>query len=105
MRAGITLNFLWVPPEFGGHSVGPYSGMRLTIRWQRFIEEYLKCAHDVKCEIYEFDPITLRGTAFCTLSNLDGIPSGWLQDGQLVELLSGFRVLAVGRITEDGIDV
>lgn len=102
MRIGMTVDFLWVPPEFGGHSTGPYSGMRLSIRWLRFIEEYLKCARDVQCEILDFDPLTLKGKALCTLFSVEKVPSEWLQDGQLVELLNGFRVLAIGKINRSG---
>jgi hypothetical protein len=94
----ITLSFLWIPPDLGGHSSGPYSGMRLQIRWQRHLEEYLQRMRDVECEVMGFDPLTSKGKALCTFASPDAIPSEWLQDGELVELLNGFRVLAVGKI-------
>lgn len=72
--------------------------MRLSIRWQRFVEEYLKCAHDVQCEVLDFDPLTMKGRAQCTLLSIQEVPSGWPQNGELVELLNDFRALVVGKI-------
>jgi hypothetical protein len=92
------LDFLWIPSDLGGHTTHPYSGMRLSIRWQRHLEEYLQCARDVQCNILRFDPRTLRGKASCALSSLETVPAEWLQDGQSIELSNGFRVLAVGKI-------
>ena len=34
----------------------------------------------------------------CKLTSPDEVPDEWLKDGVLIEMLSGFRVLAVGRI-------
>jgi hypothetical protein len=45
-----------------------------------------------------FDPLTSKGKARCTFASAEAVPSEWLQDGELVELLNGFRVLAVGKI-------
>ena len=33
------------------------------------------------------------------------VPAEWLQDGQLIELLNGFRVLAVGKVSSNSGDV
>jgi hypothetical protein len=98
MAHAFTLNFLWIPPDLGGHKAGPWSGMRPQIRWQRYVAEYLKGARDVQCSILDFDPATSRGRAHCTFSSPDPVPADWLRDGELVELLSAHRVLAVGRI-------
>jgi hypothetical protein len=48
MNRQFTLSFLWIPPDLGGHSSGPYSGMRTQIRWQRYLQEHLQCARDVQ---------------------------------------------------------
>jgi hypothetical protein len=98
MNTELTLNFLWIPPDLGGHGSGPYSGMRLQIRWQRHLEEYLRCARDIECNILHFDPSTSKGKALCTFASDETPPSEWLQNGELVELLNGFRVLAIGKI-------
>jgi hypothetical protein len=98
MNAKLTLNFLWIPPDLGGHRTGPWSGMRLQIRWQRYLEEYLQCARDVECNVLHFDPSTSKGKALCSFTSAEAVPSEWLQDGELVELLNGSRVLAIGKI-------
>lgn len=98
MNTSLTLNFLWIPPDLGGHSTGPYSGMRLQIRWQRHLEEYLRCVRDVECRVLNFDTSTSKGKALCAFASAETVPAEWLQDGELVELLNGFRVLAIGKI-------
>jgi hypothetical protein len=99
MKTELRIDFMWIPSDLGGHNADPYSGMRLSIRWQRHLEAYLQCARDVECQLVAYDSSTSRGRAVCTLSAEAPVPAEWLQDGQLVELLNGFRVLAVGRIT------
>lgn len=49
-------------------------------------------------ELVAFDPLTSKGTAVCTFASPDAIPAECLKDGELVELLNGSRVLAVGKI-------
>ena len=72
--------------------------MRLQIRWQQHLADHLQEARDVQCEVAAFDPLTLRGKALCTFASPDAVPSEWLRDGELVELVNGCRVLAVGKI-------
>lgn len=98
MSHRITLSFLWIPPDLGGHSSGPYSGMRTQIRWQRYLKESLQGSRDVQSELLAFDPLTSKGMAVCTFASPDAIPVEWLKEGELVELLNGSRVLAVGKI-------
>lgn len=99
MNNELVLDFIWIPVELGGHSAEPFSGMRLSIRWQRFLDAYLQCARDVECRVLAYDSITSRGKVACSLSSEAPVPTEWLQDGQLVELLNGFRVLAVGKVS------
>jgi hypothetical protein len=98
MNVELTLNFLWIPADLGGHSGDPYSGMRLQIRWQRYLEEHLRLARDVQCSVLEFDPANSKGKALCRFASPEPVPSAWLQDGELVELVNGSRVLAIGKI-------
>ena len=98
MKNDILLDFIWIPSDLGGHSAMPYTGMRLSIRWQRYLYEYLQCAHDVECRLLSYDDVTSKGKIACSLSSKESIPSEWFQDGQLIELLNGFRVLAIGVI-------
>ena len=99
MKTDLLIDFVWVPADVGGHSAAPYSGMRLSIRWQQYLEAYLQCVRDVECQVMAFDSITSKGRALCSLSSEAEVPAEWIQAGQLVESLNGFRVLAVGRIT------
>lgn len=101
MKTELRLDFVWIPSDLGGHHAAPYTGMRLSIRWQRHPEAYLQCARDVECTLSSYDPTTCRGRAVCSLSTEAAIPGDWLQQGELVELLNGFRVLAVGKIIRD----
>jgi hypothetical protein len=100
MKKILTIDFFWIPASVGGHRSDPYSGMRLTIRWQRHIEAFLQRARDVECGTLSFDPEKAQGKATFSFLSSDPVPSDWLREGELVELLSGYRVLAVGRITE-----
>ncbi len=92
--------FLWVPRSMGGHRAEPYIGMRPIIRWQQYIHEYLEGARDVECTHLKYNPESRQGKA--TLRLFSGVPEEWLQEGNLIELLDGYRVLAVGRITGKG---
>lgn len=96
MNAVLTADFMWIPPDLGGHSSAPYSGMRLTIRWQRYLEEHLKLARDAQCQLMAFNTDTMRGRMTCTFNGQ--LPSEWGSEGQLIELLSGFRVIAIGKV-------
>jgi hypothetical protein len=104
MKTGFTIDFLWVPESLGGHRSEPYTGMRLTIRWQRLLEAFLQRSRDVKCVLLGFNPKKAQWKATCSLVSNDPVPIDWLRDGVLVELLSGYRVLAVGRIVETRYD-
>lgn len=105
MQRDLVLDLLWIPEKLGGHSGKPYSGMRLSIRWQRFLEAYLQCARDVECRVLAYDSSTSMGKVACSLSSGEPVPAEWLQDGQLIELLNGFRVLAVGKVNAGSGDV
>lgn len=92
------LEFVWIPPELGGHAGPPFEGMRLSIRWQALLKDYLDRVRDIECNAIEFDVVTSRGTMTGALTTPLPSTSEMLRDGALVELLSGHRVLAVGRV-------
>jgi len=94
----INFDFIWIPGSLGGHGSEPYKGMRTTIRWQKHLNEFLQCARDVQWESVDFDANTLQGRAACRLASDEPLPEGWLKEGELIELLNGYRVLAVGRL-------
>lgn len=99
MATTMNIDFVWIPPDLGGHRSQPYVGMRPTIRWQRHLREHVERARDVECTSVAFDPATSRGSATVQLSAPDPVPSEWLREGNLIELLDGYRVIAIGRIT------
>ena len=39
MKTTVTLSFMWIPSDFWGHSSGPWEGMRLQIRWQKYVKK------------------------------------------------------------------
>jgi len=98
IKYDLPIEFLWIPSDLGGHCIGPFSGMRLSIRWQEYIEFHLQCMRDAQCLVMDFNPASFRGKALCFLPSKADIPKEWLQDNKLIELVSGFRVLAVGKI-------
>ncbi len=99
MNTKLQFDFIWIPSSLGGHGSEPYEGMRTTIRWQRYLAEFLQCARDVQWTTFSFDPKTNQGNATCNLISEDPLPAIWIREGELIELLSGFRVLAIGRLT------
>lgn len=94
----IEVEFLWIPNDLGGHRSVPYVGMRPTIRWQKHLRDHLERARDGECTSVNFNETTGRGAATLRLISEDAIPIDWLHEGSLVELLDGYRVIAVGRI-------
>jgi hypothetical protein len=99
MSTELDIEYLWIPHALGGHRAAPYVGMRPTIRWQRYLQEHLERSRDVECTRITFDPASQRGSATVRLISDDPMPPEWLHEGNLIELLDGYKVIAVGRIT------
>lgn len=95
------VNFIWVPREIGGHNGDPYVGMRLTIRWQRYLAEYLKLSRDAECLSIDYEANHHYWAGVFRLNANNPVPDEWMLPGELVEFLSGFRVLAVGKIISE----
>jgi hypothetical protein len=74
-------------------------GFRSTIRWQQYLQEHLERSRDVESLKVTFDPGSLRGTATLRLISDEPLPTEWLREGSLIELPDGYKVIAVGRIT------
>lgn len=96
----IIVRVIWIKAEFGGRSHPPFVGMRPIIRFQRYVDEWLSGVWDVEIKELEIDEKTWSGVATLRLStrapnNLKG-----LKEGELIELLDAYRVIAVGKITE-----
>lgn len=97
--ASFSIEFWWVPEHIGGHGGPPYDGMRTAVRWQRHLGESLKMSVDVQWKSLDFDADSQQGTARCELSGRVSIPEDWIKEGELVEFVNGFRVLAIGKIS------
>ena len=95
----IIFDFIWVPSSLGGHGSEPYEGMKTTIRWQKYLNEFLQCARDVQWVSVDFEVNTRQGKAVCKFTSEEPLPEEWLREGELIELLNGYRVLAIGRLT------
>jgi hypothetical protein len=59
---------------------------------------------DIQIEQLEMDPRTRQGIAVVRLTLTDPGSPDWLQEGELVEIIEGFKVVAVGRITAGKIE-
>ncbi|WP_143290027.1 MULTISPECIES: hypothetical protein [unclassified Delftia] len=99
MKIVFSIDFLWVPSDFGGSSFGPCDGIRMTVRWQKYISAYLECSNDAEIELISYNEETFRGKARCKMYS--EIDAEWLSRGQLIELISGYRVFAIGKIAEN----
>ena len=100
MSTQFEVDCLWIPRSHGGRRTDPHPGLRLGIRWQRHIQEYTELYRDVQIEQLAVDPSTRQGTALLRLTGTEQVPSDWLKEGELVELLEGFNVVAVARIVK-----
>lgn len=97
----LRINCLWLPASHGGRRFDPHPGLRLGIRWQQHVQYDRDIYRDIQFEKLDFDPSTRQGIA--TVRLISDVPGGWLRHGELVEILEGFKVVAVGYvIDEDG---
>lgn len=94
----LTVEFLWVPQCLGGHGAEPFEGMRTTIRWQRFLYESMQNAQDAEWSNIVYLSESQQGKAVCTLKAPELTPDNVDPAGEFVEFLSGYRVIAIGRV-------
>ena len=55
MKIKLSFKFIWIPYHLGGHKGEPFIGMKTSIRWQRLVEEYLKCSRDIEWQDVSFE--------------------------------------------------
>lgn len=94
----LRVDCFWIPHSHGGRRFGPHPGLRLGIRWQKYIQEGLDIYRDIQIDEISFDSSTNQGIADLLL--MSDVPSEWTRNGELVEFLEGFKVVAVGYIEE-----
>lgn len=90
----ITLKLVWIPVEAGGRKHVPQVGFRCGLRWQRYLDESLKMYRDVTVVSLEKGERGLVSAKCSPIS--EEIPNEWLRPGEGIELLDGYKVIAVG---------
>ncbi len=98
MEIIIVVAIMWIKTEYGGRSMEPVVGLRPTIRFQRYVEDWIKTAWDVEIIDLDINADTWSGTAKMKFTKNILPKKEWLKDGELVELLDAYRVIAVGKI-------
>ena len=97
-RITLVADIDWIRKKCGGRSGLPIVGLRPMIRWQRYIKEWLSAAWDVEIMELHVESGTRHGTVKLRFSEKATIAESWLQAGELIELLDGYRVIGVGAI-------
>jgi hypothetical protein len=98
MSTTFEVEYVWIPHAVGGHRSMPYQGLRAAIRWQKYVREYLERLRDVEAVEISCDSVTLQGSASLRMISDEPVPDDWLREGSLIELLDGYKVIAVGRV-------
>ena len=100
MPIWIHFEFMWVPSEFGGNKGTPYPNMRTEIRWQHYFRDQEEATRDIQWIQFDYDEITRQGYAKCRFASDYPLPEGRLKPDQIIVILSGPKILALGRIVE-----
>ncbi len=98
MGVRIRVKFIWIPFDLGGHTDNPFNGMKTTVRWQKYLAEYIECAKVVQWEGIIYDSKSLQGVATCHFAMNNALPDEYLEEGNLLEFLGGYNVLSIGKI-------
>jgi len=98
MKISLVADIEWMKNEHGGRRELPINGQRATIRWQRYIQDWLSTAWDVEILELDIEANTRCGTARLKFSEDASPDSKYLKQGELIELLDAYRVIGVGKI-------
>lgn len=90
----------WIKSDFGGRTKPPALGLKPTIRFQKYIEEWMSSAWDVEIVDLDIDLDTWTSTAKLELPKNAPLNLKGLEAGELFELLDAYRVIGVGKIVE-----
>ena len=99
MTTLVEIRAIWLPAALGGHNTPPKDGFRCTLRNQRYAEDRGYEPRDVILKSVKLEtenPIFFR--ASCVFISSSVTEKEILSD-QFVELLGGWNVLAVGKIS------
>ena len=97
----LILDCFWLPASHGGRRSEPHPDLRLGIRWQRHVFDNSGTYRDVQFEQLSVNPSTRQGIAQVKL--VSEVPGDWLQHGELVEIVEGYKVVAVGFVVEEAL--
>ena len=97
----LTATITWIPVECGGRSSPHVVGLRPTIRPQKDIAGWLRGAWDVEIKAVEptENPKCFIAKLRLTMGETARAAMGNMVEGDLIELLEAYRVIAVGKIT------
>ncbi|MDE0451534.1 MAG: hypothetical protein OXI90_07185 [Gammaproteobacteria bacterium] len=90
----------WIRKECGGRTHAPVEGLRPMIRFQRHIAESLETGRDIQICGLRFDQKTWTGEVELARPRGSEPLKEFIKEGELIELMDGFRVIAVGKIIE-----
>lgn len=92
------IDALWIPSYVGGRSGRPEVGLRPTIRLQRDVGRWLQSAWSA--QIIAVAPTNDDGRFRISVELLPGaiVSVDGARVGDFVELMDGYRVIAVGRL-------
>lgn len=99
MAISITAAIVWLNVEHGGNARLPIVGMRSSIRFQKDVVGWLKCMWSVQIAGLDLDPKGRTGTAVLKFSSQFSRDSCSMESGDLIELLDGYRVIGIGKIS------
>jgi hypothetical protein len=74
-------------------------GLRPTVRWQRYVKDWLAQAHDAEIVELVPSPDGKTGSVTVRFSGRTALDEKYLRIGEGVELLDAFKVIAVGKIS------
>jgi hypothetical protein len=100
MKLILVASVVWIKSDFGGRSNKPVVGLRPTIRFQRYVADWISTAWDVEIIDIDIDQNTWSGKVKMRFTRNLSPKQEWLNNDELIELLDGYRVIAVGKIIE-----
>jgi hypothetical protein len=98
MSLTLIVKTIWIKSDFGGRPFEPVVGLRPIIRFQRYVADWFLEAWDVEIVGLDIDPDNWSGLTKIRFARNITPKKEWLKEGELIELLDAYRVIAVGKI-------
>ncbi len=100
MTVSMNIEFIMIPTHLGGRNYPFAENSFSHIRWQHYLYQDTHSVRSIRFIKLEYEPSTRLGYANCIFPFDDPFPETWLKIGELIELLEGARVVAIGKIVE-----